>query len=180
MQDGPPASVFPIILIVHTNIVEIKRIWEQTISGKRPILYIISNLKTQAYVFLPGLYTIITFPFLFAVMFGDCGHAIIMAAFGLWMVLSEKKIVAMKSKNEIFNIFFAGRYIILLMGLFSFYTGFIYNDIFSKSMNIFRSQWFVNTSTFHIGEEEEYELLPKANYHGTPYFMGMDPVWQVS
>uniref|UniRef100_V5I869 V-type proton ATPase subunit a n=1 Tax=Anoplophora glabripennis TaxID=217634 RepID=V5I869_ANOGL len=128
----------------------------------------------------PGLYTIITFPFLFAVMFGDCGHAIIMAVFGTWMILSEKKIVAMKSKNEIFNIFFAGRYIIFLMGLFSFYTGFIYNDIFSKSMNIFQTQWYVNTSRFYPEDEEEHEFLPKANYYGTPYFMGMDPVWQMA
>ncbi|KAJ8937443.1 hypothetical protein NQ314_011832, partial [Rhamnusium bicolor] len=129
----------------------------------------------------PGLYTIVTFPFLFAVMFGDCGHAIIMAAFGLWMILSEKKILAQKDKSEIFNIFFAGRYIIFLMGLFSFYTGFIYNDMFSKSLNIFRTRWYVNNSRFDPDSTAtEFELLPKANYHGTPYFMGVDPVWQLA
>ncbi|XP_018580171.1 V-type proton ATPase 116 kDa subunit a isoform X2 [Anoplophora glabripennis] len=127
----------------------------------------------------PGLYTIITFPFLFAVMFGDCGHALIMTAFGLWMILAEKKLIA-KKKNEIFRIFFGGRYIILLMGLFSFYTGFLYNDMFSKSMNVFRSQWFVNSSRFYPEDDDEHELLPKANYHGTPYFMGIDPVWQLA
>nr|CAH7739777.1 unnamed protein product [Callosobruchus chinensis] len=126
----------------------------------------------------PALYTIITFPFLFAIMFGDSGHALIMFFFGLWLVLDEKKIGAQKNKSEIFSIFFAGRYIILLMGVFSFYTGFIYNDIFSKSVNIFGSRWqIVNES--HLAEEQ-YELLPRTHYKETPYLFGVDPIWQMA
>ncbi|CAH1109567.1 unnamed protein product [Psylliodes chrysocephalus] len=129
----------------------------------------------------PALYTIITFPFLFAVMFGDCGHAVIMFLFGLWLVLAEKKIGAQKNKSEIFSIFFEGRYIILLMGIFSFYTGLMYNDIFSKSMNIFGSRWYVNMTTTQLEHETgDIEFLPKANYKGTPYVVGIDPVWQAA
>lgn len=46
-------------------------------------------------------YTIITFPFLFAVMFGDLGHGAVMCLFALWMVLTEKKQTRRRSGNEV-------------------------------------------------------------------------------
>jgi V-type H+-transporting ATPase subunit a len=39
----------------------------------------------------PGLFTVVTFPFLFAVMFGDIGHGFIMMASALTLILLEKK-----------------------------------------------------------------------------------------
>uniref|UniRef100_A0A6E8VHK2 V-type proton ATPase subunit a n=1 Tax=Anopheles coluzzii TaxID=1518534 RepID=A0A6E8VHK2_ANOCL len=129
----------------------------------------------------PAPYTIITFPFLFAVMFGDLGHGTIMALFGLWMVLKEKPLAAKKSDNEIWNIFFGGRYIIFLMGVFSMYTGFVYNDIFSKSLNVFGSAWSTNYNTSTVMSNKALQLNPKGmDYAQTPYPFGLDPVWQVA
>ncbi|XP_043586992.1 V-type proton ATPase 116 kDa subunit a1 isoform X1 [Bombus pyrosoma] len=125
----------------------------------------------------PALYTIITFPFLFSIMFGDCGHGLILSLFAVYMIASEKKFMAQKSASEIWNIFFAGRYIILLMGLFSIYTGIIYNDVFSKSFNIFGSSWHISYEDA-IEEDDVIELNPAtSNYAQVPYPLGMDPVW---
>ncbi|KTW25940.1 hypothetical protein T552_03214 [Pneumocystis carinii B80] len=88
----------------------------------------------------PGLIAIVTFPFLFSVMFGDLGHGFLMFIAALYLCLNEKKLEK-KNYGEIFDMAFQGRYMILLMSIFSMYTGLIYNDIFSKPMSLFKSGW---------------------------------------
>ncbi|XP_054717089.1 V-type proton ATPase 116 kDa subunit a 4-like [Uloborus diversus] len=126
----------------------------------------------------PAPYTVITFPFLFAVMFGDAGHGLLMSLFAFWMVVKEKQLLAKKSDNEIWNTMFGGRYIILLMGLFSIYTGMIYNDAFAKSMNIFGSGWKI-PANFSITDKVA-TLDPRVSFDSsrTAYPFGVDPIWQ--
>ncbi|KPJ05979.1 V-type proton ATPase 116 kDa subunit a isoform 1 [Papilio machaon] len=126
----------------------------------------------------PALYTIITFPFLFAVMFGDVGHGLIMTAFAAIIIILEKRLAKKKTDNEIWNIFFGGRYIILLMGIFSIYTGLIYNDMFSKSLNIFGSSWKNTYDNETLVRHRMLELDPAIAYTQTPYPFGLDPAWQ--
>lgn len=49
----------------------------------------------------PAPYTIITFPFLFAVMFGDLGHGTLMTCAALYLVLRESRLMAQKNDNEV-------------------------------------------------------------------------------
>uniref|UniRef100_A0A8C4FCI6 V-type proton ATPase subunit a n=1 Tax=Dicentrarchus labrax TaxID=13489 RepID=A0A8C4FCI6_DICLA len=133
----------------------------------------------------PAPYTIITFPFLFAVMFGDLGHGMVMSLFALWMVLTEKKQKKKRSSNEIWAMFFNGRYIILMMGLFSIYTGLIYNDCFSKSLNIFGSGWSVKAMFTNQNKtlQTNAVLTLDPNVSGVfsgPYPFGIDPIWNMA
>lgn len=78
----------------------------------------------------PGLFTIITFPFMFGVMFGDIGH-------GLLLIATSLFIMFVVGKNN--NMLYSARYLILLMGIFSTFCGFIYNDFFSVPLILFDS-----------------------------------------
>ncbi|XP_078125132.1 V-type proton ATPase 116 kDa subunit a isoform X1 [Sander vitreus] len=139
----------------------------------------------------PAPYTIITFPFLFAVMFGDLGHGVLMTCAALYLVLRENRLMAQKNDNEMFSMVFAGRYIILLMGIFSVYTGIIYNDCFSKSLNVFGSGWSVRPMfDARLGANWTFDTLEgnkvlqldptiQGVFKG-PYPIGIDPIWNIA
>ncbi|XP_059255682.1 V-type proton ATPase 116 kDa subunit a 3 isoform X2 [Mustela nigripes] len=132
----------------------------------------------------PAPYTIITFPFLFAVMFGDVGHGLLMFLFALAMVLAEDRPAVKAARNEIWRTFFTGRYLLLLMGLFSVYTGFIYNECFSRATTIFPSGWSVAAMATQSGWSDtflaEHPLLTLdpavSGVFLGPYPFGIDPM----
>ncbi|KAK3162388.1 hypothetical protein QOZ80_1BG0088950 [Eleusine coracana subsp. coracana] len=122
----------------------------------------------------PAVYSVITFPFLFAVMFGDWGHGICLLLGALVLILREKKLSSQKL-GSFMEMAFGGRYVILLMALFSIYCGLIYNEFFSVP--------------FHIFGKSAYECREKscsdAHTLGLikvrdPYPFGVDPSWRGS
>jgi len=83
----------------------------------------------------PGLFTCITFPFLFGVMFGDVGHGLALLLFAVILCARQEEVATWKYLNA----FLPHRYMLLLMGFFSLYCGLIYNEYLSINLNLFGS-----------------------------------------
>ncbi|KAJ6392236.1 hypothetical protein OIU77_026067 [Salix suchowensis] len=122
----------------------------------------------------PSVYTIVTFPFLFAVMFGDWGHGICLLLATLYFIFREKKLSSQKL-GDITEMAFSGRYVIMMMAIFSIYTGLIYNEFFSVPLELFgqsaygcRDQSCRDASTAGL-------VKVRATY---PF--GLDPKWHGS
>lgn len=127
----------------------------------------------------PAPFAVITFPFLFAVMFGDIGHGFLMFAFATWVVANEKRMIRRKL-GEFMQTCYDGRYMLLLMGLFSIYTGLLYNEFFSVPLDLFGSRWkFTDESTMACGIDN-CDVPAAVNNPIAPYPVGFDPVWKGS
>ena len=82
----------------------------------------------------PAVISIVTFPFLFGMMFGDLGHGSIMFTFGAILVLFAGSL----RKSAVAGIL-PFRYFIMMMGFFAAYCGYIYNDWFALPTGLFKS-----------------------------------------
>lgn len=59
----------------------------------------------------PAFFTVVTFPFLFGVMFGDIGHGLTLFAFGIYLVFWREQI-----GNPILKMLLPHRYMLTMMG----------------------------------------------------------------
>ena len=113
----------------------------------------------------PALFAIIFFPFLFGVMFGDIGHGGVLFAIG---IILTKNYEDLKKKDGFKDLLIA-RYLLLLMGFFAFFAGFIYNDFLSLPFNLFGSCFEQKPNS------EETEWISGCNYP-----LGFDPKWYIA
>eukprot|EP00937_MAST-01D_sp_MAST-1D-sp2_P004908 g4908.t1 len=152
----------------------------------------------------PALFTAVTFPFLFGVMYGDVGHGSCLLLFGLYLVLTEGSRSGRKLGEFVGGLHFA-RYMILLMGVFAVYCGFVYNDCFSLGLDVMPggSRWsYVYGDVTHYDEVANATGRPalptgslSADGHyvcangtahaacpagGNVYPFGLDPVWHTA
>ncbi|XP_008805029.1 V-type proton ATPase subunit a1-like [Phoenix dactylifera] len=122
----------------------------------------------------PAVYSVITFPFLFAVMFGDWGHGICLLLGSLLLIIREKRLGSQKL-GSFMGMAFGGRYVLLLMALFSIYCGLIYNEFFSVPFHIFGESAY-KCREISCSDARTTGLV---KYHD-PYPFGVDPRWRGS
>ncbi|KAG5131987.1 hypothetical protein AAZX31_13G310900 [Glycine max] len=122
----------------------------------------------------PAVYTTVIFPFLFALMFGDWGHGICLLLGALVLIARENKLSTQKL-GSFMEMLFGGRYVLLLMALFSIYCGLIYNEFFSVPFHIF------GASAYKCRDSScrDAHTIGLIKYQD-PYPFGVDPSWRGS
>merc|ERR1719447_1366699 len=83
----------------------------------------------------PALLTVVTFPFIFGMMYGDVGHGSMLLLAGLWLV--------MKGDSLKFSVpqAYMARYLVFSLGIFATFAGFMYNDFFSIGLPLMDSRF---------------------------------------
>lgn len=125
----------------------------------------------------PGVFTIITFPYLFGVMYGDMGHGVLLLLIALYFIYKERAWRTVQL-NEIVAMVFGGRYLLLLMALFAVYMGVLYNDFFGFSLNLFSSgyKWAPIAEQSHTTYPTSPNGLPSVKPSHV-YAVGLDAAW---
>lgn len=139
----------------------------------------------------PSVFTAVTFPFLFGVMYGDIGHGFCVFLFGLYLIMTEKRL-EQGNLGEMTTSIYGGRYMLTMMGAFAIYSGLIYNDFFSLSLNLFGSKFAYPDCLESESAENKCEAMYKINGQTTyvnatdvsggenVYGFGLDPIWKTS
>eukprot|EP00484_Ammonia_sp_Unknown_P000463 CAMPEP_0197022794 /NCGR_PEP_ID=MMETSP1384-20130603/3605_1 /TAXON_ID=29189 /ORGANISM="Ammonia sp." /LENGTH=875 /DNA_ID=CAMNT_0042450897 /DNA_START=137 /DNA_END=2764 /DNA_ORIENTATION=- len=125
--------------------------------------------------FNPAVPTIVTFPFLFAVMYGDVFHGSFIFMAGLFLLIGTAIGDWTHSRDDNTRSAANARYLICMMGAFAIYCGLIYNDAMSIMINGFnKSQWGYGFDT-----DVTVAGVPSVVYFQKRgvYAFGIDPVW---
>lgn len=123
----------------------------------------------------PALFTAASFPFLFGVMYGDIGHGSLLAAAGLYLILTEHR-ANERGMDEMLQGVYSARYMLFAMGLMAVYAGLVYNDYFSIGLNLFGSKYAYTDET----DGATATLLGTYGDPNTVYRFGVDPAWKIS
>ena len=120
----------------------------------------------------PAFFTIITFPFIFGVMFGDALHGSVLLILALYLIIRKNSLI--KSKSMIAPLI-VGRYFMLIMGIFSIFSGFIYNEVGGLNINFPASCFKAEIVEFDKKKDVMVNQIPDCVY---PF--GLDPYWKYS
>ena len=143
----------------------------------------------------PGFFTIITFPFLFGIMFGDMGHGLILLTISLYLFYLANK--GKRNRNNVVNndempdniheqnildsnddsmlkscVQF--RYFFLICSIFGIFCGLMYNEFFSIPLDLFGTCYNYIKNGRYI---QDKEVINKKTIKKCVYPIGLDPVW---
>jgi V-type H+-transporting ATPase subunit a len=102
-------------------------------------------------------------------MFGDIGHGLALLLFSIYICYDADKIK--EDKKSILKVAVKARYLLLLMGIFAFYCGWMYNDFLSVPLPIFGTCYENKNGTVQYAIKK---------YPSCVYPFGVDPKWKVA
>ena len=140
----------------------------------------------------PGYFTIITFPFLFGIMFGDMGHGLILLLISIYLFYLANKgrrgnvinsdalpenieqNILDSQEDSMLKSCVQFRYFFLISSIFAIFCGLIYNEFFSIPLDFF--------GTCYNEEKDGKLILNKTiidedNVKKCVYPIGLDPSW---
>lgn len=107
----------------------------------------------------PAIFTIISFPFFFGLMYGDVGHGSLMFITGILLVFLAKD-----ESSALYRV----KWLVFLMGFFAVYCGLIYGEFFATPLALFKSCFDINTPDY------------KKHSPDCVYPFGIDYIWYLS
>merc|ERR1712178_189632 len=119
----------------------------------------------------PALFAIVTFPFIFGMMYGDVGHGSLLTLAGCFLCSKGKKLLDMEGGEILYWV----RFLVLQLGLYATFAGFMYNDMFSIGLQLFDTRF--------SGPDKDGNYYPawdaknEGNGKGGPYPFGVDWAW---
>lgn len=121
------------------------------------------------------MFTIVTFPFFFGMMFGDIGHGSILFMFASFLTLRYESL----KENKVWAAIGQLRYLFLGMGFMATYCGSIYNEFFALGCNMWGSCYNLNERPMQsTGTASTYRFLRRDPNCVFPW--GMDPGWSIA
>lgn len=116
-----------------------------------------------------------TFPFIFGMMYGDIGHGSLLTCIGL-------ALCSLSSQHKYGPLaqLYAARFLVLQLGLFATFAGFMYNDFFGMtSLQFFQSRYQDPNDSGSCQPVDWFDTTNTGNGAG-PYPFGIDWQWHGS
>jgi len=162
--------------------------YDNTTSGKHPPTYIQVNDFTEPWQDVintygipnygsanPAAITTVTFPFIFGMMYGDIGHGCLLTCIGAALCMFSGNLKYGPGAQ-----LFKARFLVLQLGLFATFAGFMYNDFFGMtSLQLFKSRFVDIAGDGAFTPIEGFDTENTGDGFG-PYPFGVDWAWHGS